>query len=78
MMQIRLNLLLVFSLMIEDVKLNEFIDALSSMVGYWSYMSSHDVKSSMVVDCTFFWFLLMVYTCLSSSNIFPILQKLPN
>ena len=29
-----------------------FIDALSSMVGYWSYMSSPDVKSSMVVDCT--------------------------
>ena len=48
--------------MIEDVKLNEFIDALSSMVGYTSYMSSHDVKSSMLVDCTFFWLILMVYT----------------
>ena len=30
-----------------------FIDTLSSMVGYWSYMSSNDVKPYMVVDCTF-------------------------
>ena len=62
MMQIRLNFLLVFSLMIEDEKLNEFIDALSSMVGYWSYISSHDVKSYKVVYCAYFWLLLMVYT----------------
>ena len=39
-----------------------FIDDLSSTVGYWSYMSSHDVKSSMVVDYTCFWFILMEYT----------------
>lgn len=37
-------------------------------------LSSHDVKSSMEVGCTLFWFLLMVYTCLSSLNIFLILQ----
>ena len=34
----KIELLLVFSSMIWDMELNEFIDALSSMVGYWSYI----------------------------------------
>ena len=40
-------------------------------------LSSHDVKSSMKVDFTCCWFLLMVSTCLCSLSIFLILQKHP-
>ena len=55
-----------------------FIDALPSMVGYWSNMSSYGIVNSMVVDLTFYWFLLMVYTLLISFDFFPILKGLPN
>ena len=48
---------------------------LPSMVGYWSYMSFHDIESSMVVDCTWYWLLLMVYTWLISFDFFPNLQQ---
>ena len=69
-------MLLVFSLMIEDVKLNEFIDALSSMVGYWSCISFHEFEFSMVVEFTWFRFLLMFFISLMSLHVFLKPQKL--
>ena len=50
-----------FLLMIEDLKLcMYFIDALPSMVGYWSNMYSYGIMSALVVEMTCYWLFLMV------------------